>query len=284
MSNTLKPAPSTDTFAERLQKAMQRHRPEAPDTTEAPRSNPTVPPASSAPDLGGGPCTDDDPTCVPVGQGEYVIKDNDCLSSIAKETGRLWETIWNDEANAGLREARKDPNVLLTGDRLTIPPLRQRAEPGQTEMRHRFVRIGQPTVFQLRLAHNGKPLAQRPYTMKYDNGEEFKSATNSDGFLRCPMPSDADTGHLTLLAGQDEEAQPQREYKLNFGKLQPIESLTGVQQRLRNLGFYEGPNTHELDERTHKALKSYQADRDGLAATGKPDSATRARLKEEHGS
>lgn len=284
MPDTLKPSPTVDTFAERLQKAMRRHRPEAPDTTEAPRLNPTPLPATDAPDAVGGQCTDDDPTCVPIGHGEYIVRDDDCLSSIAKETGRLWETIWNDAANESLREARKDPNVLLPGDRVTIPPLRQKSEPGQTEMRHRFVRIGQPTVFQLRVAHNGKPLAQRPYTMKYDNGEEFSSATNSEGFLRCPMPSDATHGHLMVAAGKDEENEPSREYKLHFGKLEPIESMIGVQQRLRNLGFYEGPNTNELDDRTQRALKSYQTARNGLEATGKPDASTREQLKKEHGS
>jgi hypothetical protein len=161
MPSTLNPPSAADAFAERLRHAMRRHGSGEADissTAEAPDADPIEPAATATADADR--CADEHPACVSVGEGEYVVGEHDCLSSIAKQTGRLWETIWNDPANTVLREARKDPNVLLTGDRVTIPPLRQRSEPGQTELRHRFVRVGQPTVFQLRLAHNGEPLAQ----------------------------------------------------------------------------------------------------------------------------
>ncbi len=121
MPETLTPSAAADSFADRLRDALQRHRPEAPETA--------TPGADSQQQ-----CQDDDPlSCDPVGSGEYEVKSGECLSSIAKKTGRLWQTIWEHEANAELRETRKDPNVLATGDRLTIPPLRQRSEPGETE-------------------------------------------------------------------------------------------------------------------------------------------------------
>lgn len=277
MPETLEPNQTVDLFAERLRKAMQR-----PAAIE--RGGAERPPRAEAP-TADDHCHDDDPApCAPVGEGEHVVREGDCLSSIARQTGRLWETIWNDPANAALRAARRDPNVLLPGDRLTIPPLRPRSEPAQTEMRHRFVRLGQPTVFQLRLAHNGRPLAQRSYTLTYDNGEEFSGVTNMDGFLRCPMPSDALHGRLAVAGGSDDATDDSLEYTLRFGRLQPVESLVGVQQRLRNLGLYDGANTGELDERTRSAIEVYQTARSGLNATGTPDAATRQRLREEHGS
>lgn len=267
MPETLTQPPAGESFADRLRDALHSHRPQEPQTATR-RADAQQ------------QCQDDDPlTCDPVGAGEYEVKSGECLSSIAKKTGRLWQTIWEHEANAELRETRKDPNVLATGDRLAIPPLRQRSEPGETEKRHRFVRIGQPTIFQLRLAHNGKPLANRTFTIKYDDDcEPFASATNNEGFLRCPMPSDARTGKL--LVGKGEE---QREYRLNFGKLEPVEHLIGVQQRLRNLGFYDGPDKSELDAKLRTAIEHFQRHH-GVTVTGRPDKTTRTTLRERHGS
>lgn len=276
MPDTLTPSSGVDPFAQRLQEALRGARQNGL-AAEKPRTRP-LPSAQNY----GGQCRDD-VSCTPVGVGDFVVGESDCLSSIARQTGRLWQTIWNDPANAELREARKDPNVLLAGDRLTIPALRQRSEPGQTEMRHRFVRIGQPTVFQLRLAHNGQPLANRTYTIRFDKGEEFAGTTNSDGFMRCPMPSDAVHGHLSVEPDAAAPDAARREYKLYFGKLEPIDSLIGVQQRLRNLGFYDGANTDHVDERTRSAIRKYQHVRK-LAATGAPDADTRKRLQHEHGS
>lgn len=267
MPETVTQPPAAESFADRLRNALQRHRPQEPETaTHGADSRPQ--------------CQEDESlTCDPVGAGEYEVKSGECLSSIAKKTGRLWQTIWEDEANTELRETRKDPNVLATGDRLSIPPLRQRSEPGETDKRHRFVRIGQPTIFQLRLAHNGKPLANRTFTIKYDDDcEPFASATNNEGFLSCPMPSDA--MHATLRVDTGENS---REYKLNFGQLEPVEHLKGVQQRLRNLGFYDGPDKSELDAKLRTAIEHFQK-HDGVTVTGRPDKTTRTRLRERHGS
>ncbi|MGC9973362.1 MAG: LysM domain-containing protein [Bryobacteraceae bacterium] len=46
----------------------------------------------------------------------HVVKQGDCMSSIADQYGFFWETLWNHERNAQLKERRKNPNVLMAGD------------------------------------------------------------------------------------------------------------------------------------------------------------------------
>jgi N-acetylmuramoyl-L-alanine amidase len=270
MSDEQTGTPVMDEFTRRLQHALRGRRDGLPRD-----ANPTAP-------VRGEPIGGDPATWGPIGQGESVVQGNDCMSSLAARTGHIWQTIWDEPANTELRSVRVDPNVLAVGDRVTIPPLRPKAEPGQTEMRHRFVRLGQPTVFQLRLADRDRPLAHRQYTIQFDNGDEATGATSSEGFLRCRMPSEAKHAKLTLAAGESEQ-QPEREYELNFGTLEPVAHLRGVQQRLRNLGFFHGPPDGTTDPRTRKAIEAYQKSR-GLPRTGEPDEATQRKLQQEHGS
>ncbi len=259
--------PNADAFQQRLSRLLEQRDPrraERPDGDDLDDR----PPANHA--------TEGADTTEPVGTGDYVIGRHDCLSSIAAETGHLWETIWDDAANAILRDVREDPNVLATGDRLTIPPLRQKTEPGQTEVRHRFERIGQPTMFRLRLAENDVPLAGLPFEIRFQDGSTHSNVTNQQGLLRCPIPSRVEDG--TLRVGTGDQV---RTYHLHFGRIEPIGLLLGVQQRLRNLG-YDCPEHGTLCPETRDALFEYQRKR-GLAVTGTATPETRDALRTEHG-
>ena len=57
----------------------------------------------------------------PLGDGDYVVVEGDCMESIAADAGFLWTTIWNHPQNAALKKARVTPNVLLPGDRPVYP-------------------------------------------------------------------------------------------------------------------------------------------------------------------
>src|SRR5262249_17842677 len=104
----------------------------------------------------------------PVGKGDYVVQSGDCMESIAYEHGFLAKTLWNLPENAELRNHR-EPNVLLPGDRVTIPPIRLREEDRPTDQRHRFRLLGPPCQFRLRfLDDKQQPRSGVPYVLTID--------------------------------------------------------------------------------------------------------------------
>lgn len=257
-----------DDFEARLQALLNHQRSDETSaaTDETPETtNPTPP-------------NDPQDAGAPVGQGGYVVRPGDCVASIANEHGHFWETIWNEPANAELKQLRQDPNVLLPGDRVTIPEKERKEEPGQTEMRHRFLRKGEPVNFHLRLMRNDQPRANLPYTLKLDSGQEIAGTTDSGGCLQCQIPGNAAKGKLTIHDGNKQVT-----YDLHLGHLDPLDDLRGVRQRLRNLGYYAGPVDQAPSEMTTAAIRTFQK-ANGLDATGKLDQTTRDALRKEAGS
>ncbi len=214
----------------------------------------------------------------PVGEGEYEVGQGECISSIAKKAGHFWEKIWNDPANAELKDARKDPNVLLPKDRVTIPEKEKKYESGETEMRHRFVRRGEPAFLRMQILIEHEPVGDAPYTLEID-GKTSEGSTDSDGWVDRAIPGDAKRGKLMV----DWEGT-WLVYALNLGGINPIEDIGGVQQRLKNLGFKIGGADGKLGPRTKAALMQFQHDHTLPSRTGEIDEATRTKLKEIHGS
>ena len=211
--------------------------------------------------------------------GMYTVASGDCLSSIADKFGFFWKTLWEAPENADLKAKRKNPNVLYTGDQVFIPDLKLKTEQRATEQRHRFRLKGVPAKLKLRLMRLGKPRANIRYTLAVD-GKLFDGTTDSEGRISQRIPPGATRGRLVLTEGTMVE-----EKILNLGGIDPVEELSGVQGRLRNLGYNcpaGGSEDGQVDEETQKAIKEFQSD-EGLPATGECDDATRQKLKAIHG-
>ena len=210
----------------------------------------------------------------PVGRGAYVVKSGDGMESIAYAHGFFWQTLWDDPANAELKEVRKDPNVLLPGDLVTIMAKRLKTVEKADTQRHRFRRKGVPHVLKVQfLDWKGEPRANKSARINVD-GTLSDGTTDGDGLLEIPMSPGARTAVVRFESGH--------EFEIDLGHLDPVSEARGVQQRLRNLGYYTGPVDGKLDQENMRAITRFQSSV-GLPATGEVDDLTRDRLVAENG-
>jgi Putative peptidoglycan binding domain/LysM domain len=211
----------------------------------------------------------------PVGQGDYVVKPGDCMESIAFEQGFLWETLWNLPANGELKSERQ-PNVLLPGDRVTIPNLQPFEKPDcPTDQTHQFVLPGTKSKLYVRfLDDKQQPRSGLKYALMVD-GQKYNGTLDGAGSLTQSIPANASQGSIQLLTDPDPESYP-----LNFGHLDPDESQTGVRGRLNNLGYTCSPDGG-IDADLQGALIKFQTV-NNLPPTGQLDDDTRQALTQEH--
>ncbi len=208
----------------------------------------------------------------------HVVKPGDCISSISYQYGFFPDTVWDDAANAELREHRDDPNVLSPGDVVVIPDKTLKEESCPTGDRHRFRKRGIPAKFRLQVFDGDEPLADQPFRVVVDDIALPPGRTDASGFLEVSIPPRAMRGVAMIGEGEDEQ-----EIEFDLGQLPPVTDLAGVQARLNNLGFFSGDETGEFNRQTQIALLSFQ-ERFSLDPTGVPDEPTQAKLLEIHDS
>jgi hypothetical protein len=218
------------------------------------------------------------PRLEPAGDGNYVVREGDCMQSIAAAHGWLWESLWDLPENRALRDARQDPNCLLPGDRVHVPEPRPRTESGATEQKHTFRRKGLPAMLRLQFQDEGEALANQPFVFRSELTEPYEGTTDGDGVAEVPIPTGARRG--TLEVGQGDA---KKVVEVDLGHLDPHDSVSGVQARLNNLGYGAGEVDGELNGRTERALRQFQS-RQGLEITGRPDDETCDKLRELNGS
>jgi Putative peptidoglycan binding domain len=212
----------------------------------------------------------------PIGQGNHVVREGECMSSLAAQKGLFVDQIFEHPANAQLSTVRGDPNILLPGDRVTIPQFALKDVDRATEQRNRFVLQGEPVFLRIQVMDRDKPLGGEPFTLAV-GGVTIQDTTQADGTIETRIPPDATTGILRVGTGAD-----LIQLTLKLGALSPVANAKGVQQRLQNLGFDCGPIDGIVGPRTRGAVRNFQA-KFGLPPDGILGPQTRELLKEKHG-
>ena len=212
----------------------------------------------------------------PMGQGNHVVRAGECMSSLAAQKGLLVAQIFEHPANAQLSTVRGDPNILLPGDRVTIPQFALREVDRSTEQRNKFVLVGEPVFLRMQVMDRDQPLGGQPFTLVV-GGVTIEDITQPDGTIEAQIPPDATSGVLKVGTGPDTI-----QMKLKLGALSPVASAKGVQQRLQNLGFDCGPIDGIVGPRTRAAVRNFQ-EKVGLPPDGIIGPETREMLREKHG-
>lgn len=211
---------------------------------------------------------------------QHTVKEGDTLISIAHEHGfRDWEVIWQHASNASLRQQRTDPQVLVPGDVVHVPEKTPKEVEVETNRRHAFVAKVLPARFSAVLRdEGGEPLRNCRFRLDVE-GASLSGYTDDEARVGLDLPPDAKRGVLKVWV--ERPAARTLTWNLHLGRLEPIDTVKGVQARLSNLGFFQGRIDGVAGDALKRALRDFQVVH-GLTLTGEADAATKAKLVELH--
>lgn len=212
----------------------------------------------------------------------HTVVQGESLSLIALAYGLRaldWPLIYDHPENAAFRALRPDPNLIHPGDRVYVPTDEAPGSTLPTRRRHR-VRLGGPARIPLRVTlrdRAGRPHAHCAYKLVV--GDEVLTGTTVEGGLvdvQVPAGQATATLELTIAPGVVST------WSLQIGHLDPIDTTSGLQGRLKNLGHDPGPIDGLLGPKTEAAVRAFQAAH-GLTVDGVAGPRTLGVLEEVHG-
>jgi hypothetical protein len=212
----------------------------------------------------------------------HVVKQGECFTRVARRYGFTdYKIIYDHPSNAELKKKRPNPNVLWPGDKINIPDKVEKLIDCATGARHVFKMKTARKVLRIVLKeHDGAPLSGAAYVLEVGN-EVRNGMTDGDGLLTEKVPIDVPGATLTVA---------ERVLHLSLGHLNPIgdeeeekTDCSGIQGRLKNLGYDVGRIDGKLGRRTRAALAVFQSDHD-LDIDGEPGRSTLDKLEQAHGS
>jgi hypothetical protein len=190
----------------------------------------------------------------------YVIRQGDYLAKLAYKFGFDADKVWNDPANAQLRQRgqlSQDPNMLYPTDMLYIPdpivpPVMQSLTTGTTN-----TFTSDPPTMPVTIQFSDPALASQAYTVQ--ELEELSGlTTDANGTATFSVPVTLET--VTISFTDSGEL-----FSYNLGCLDPVDKLSGIYQRLQNLGYidvdidFDGSNL----ELIRTALRAFSATQPG---------------------
>lgn len=211
----------------------------------------------------------------------HTVRPGECLVTIARQYGFLdFKTIYEHTDNADLRRIRPNPNILHPGDEVFIPDLTSKTVRLPTGQSHKFtVKSAKKELALTLLDHAGEPIGGEPYELQVE-GEPARTGkqTDGEGKLKESIPAGKTKAVLTIRG---------RALELRLGHINPLrdvpdDDISGVQGRLKNLGYHVAAADGAHKPASAAAIALFQADED-VDVTGELDDATLAKLEERHG-
>jgi hypothetical protein len=207
----------------------------------------------------------------------YIVRPGDHLSKLAYTRGFDADEVWNHPKNAELSKKR-EREVLCAGDILYVPKKKTDGLAFKLRRTNRFVATVPTTHFEMKFEDDKKSFAGKAFTYTVD-GVEQKGTADGEGTVKCELPITAaevrivfpDTGAVTTA---------------KVGHLDPIDDPKGMRQRLKNKGYIKEPASEDEEKEAQlmkEGISSFQKD-NNIPVTGKADDATKAKLKDLHGS
>lgn len=199
---------------------------------------------------------------------KYNIRQGDTILKIAQKYRLPWEKIWDDPQNKELRDSREDdPDLLMPGDVIVIPEIETKKVDCATEKKHRFKAKVPKREFYLELIDSeGELLGDHTYKLKIEH-QIFEGDCSEP--IDIDLPRSATSGELIIFTEDKIEID---KINLQFDHIDPFvevdESVSSIQARLNNLGYFSGAVDGKLGELTEQAVRRFQINND-MEVTGK---------------
>ena len=204
---------------------------------------------------------------------KHTVKQGDTLASIAQEYGlKDWTALYSRALNT---HTNLEPSILMEGDEIWVPG----PDVGRTLCRtggtYTFRCYTPTTYVKVEVKDQGVSVAGASYVLTI--GEEvFRGVTGRDGLVSQVVPLSANTAKLEVTMPDGTK----REWTMELGGLDPVETETGKKQRLINLGLLAEADKDDADK--VKAAISRLQELCGQLVTGEADAMTLEALRDLH--
>jgi N-acetylmuramoyl-L-alanine amidase len=206
----------------------------------------------------------------------HKVNRGEWMGGIAAAHGhRSWKPVWEHPRNRKLQR-RRDPNLLVEGDRVYVPKPEPKKDDGGTDSAHKFrVKVEEDKLI-LRFVEIDIYLqlfGPIDYRIKVGRHEKVGELTKEGEQIKMPLPISVEKASLWI---------EEFEYVLEIGGLDPLRRLSGMQARINNLGWDAGPVDNALGRLTKRGTRDFQGFYK-IGVDGKIGSETRGKIEKVYG-
>ena len=222
---------------------------------------------------------------------EHIVHEGEHLAGIAAENGfQTLDAILDHPENAEFKKLRENPLLLVAGDRIFIPDPEPKDESASTEQRAVFQLAGLGLELHAKVVDQGFTAFSGDVALKA-GGSTIPMKPNGEVFEAFLDPS-LKAATLQFPVSATERKRPP--INLEPGRLDPLDTLSGLQQRLNNLGYFAGfvktaatdaKKLEEQDLQLFMAVQEFQCDHMKVPddVDGVPGKKTLDKMKEVYG-